>query len=484
MAMAVGFLTLSPIDLTGTSAHTVELEASYAADAGIEDAMAWLGHTLSSGTEPCTITDPEPVKSGTLGDWTWECQIVADSDTPPNGSSNLRLYQLTSVAFDKEGKRRYQIVADVQGGQSFARFSMFIDEDTPDLWDFIVTPQTKMRGPIHKNRTIRFYVQNGFYAGAPYSETPFDGDISTTESSFIWNSGGHPESNGGAWGSIFSGGLGDVQYNAAPKPLPGDSSILARAAFGGAIPTTMPEGVTVNPAGGVYVNGDVDDMQMSVNGSGFFQVTITQAGQTTTIVEDTTADQRIVNFPDGSVQNVASRGTGVIFATGSINSLAGTNKGDHTIAVDFESGSDIEISGPVIRSDTTPGTEPTVNDDRLGIVAEHVYIAPHSILPRNVNDTLYLYATILATERFEVKHPTTGPPGAMAIYGGVSGRTTWYVGHFSGSSSQFISGYGGLNGEGTPHLYYDALLANEPPPEYPTTGPSELFVRSWTEKPL
>ena len=484
LGMAVGFLTLSPHDLTGTSQRATELQATYAADAGMQDTMAWIGHTLNSGAEPCTISDPEPLRTGSSGNWTWECQVVADSGTPPNGSSNLRLYELTCTAFDSDGTPRYRIRADVQGGQSFSRFSMFIDEDTPGLWDFIVSPHTKMKGPIHKNRSIRLYVQSGFYAGAPYSQTPFDGEVSTTESAFVWSSGGNPDSNGGAWDSVFSGGLGDVQYNSAPKPLPGDSSILARAAFGSALPPSPPPGVTVNPAGGVYIDGDVDDMQMSVDGSGRFQVVIVQGGQTTTVVEDTGTDQRIVTFPDGTVQNVAGRGTGVIFASGSINSLAGTNKGDHTIAVDFEVGSDIEVTGAILRDDTTPGNEPSVTDDRLGLVAEHLYIAPDSVLPRNVSNPLYLYATILATERFEVRNPTSGPPGALVIHGGLSGRTTWRVGNFNTATSQMIHGYGGLNGFGTPHLYYDALLANEPPPEYPTTGPSELFIRSWTENPL
>ena len=480
ISLSVGLLLQIPNDLLGTSKQNQNIRASFIADAGIQDTMAWLGHSLSQGNEPCTISDPTPLRSGALGNWTWECTVVPDSGTPPNSSTDLRIYKLTSTAF-LDGVPEYEITADVQGGQSFARFSMFIDDDDPSLWDFGISQYTRVRGPVHKNRAIRMLVANGHYSGPPPTQTPFDGIVSTSEPAHIWGTGDDPAANGNQYGHIFKNGQADLQYNVPERPLPGDSSILANAAFGSTAPTSPPTGVVVNAAGGVYIGGDADSVQMGLDASGNFQMTIVQGSDTTVVVEDLATGMRTVTSTGGPGYSVPGLGNGVVFASGSIHSLSGRNKGDHTIAVDFAAGSDIEITGSITRSDTVIGDEPSVTDDRLGLVAEHIYIASESVLPRDLSNPLYIYATILATERFEVRNAGSGSPGAMAIFGGLAGRTTWRVANIAGDSTT-VSGYGGLSGYSTPDLHYDPLLANEPPPEYPTTSATELTVRSWREK--
>lgn len=481
MGMAVGFLLQVPMDLAQTAQQANNLKASYIADAGIQDTMAWINHELSNSNEPCTTTDPVPVRSGSLDGWDWNCTVTPDSGTFPNGSTGLRIYELHAVV-SQDGKDVYEITANVQGGQTFAKFSMFIDEDDPYLWDFGISQHTKIRGPVHKNRKIRFSVASSFYSGT-YPETPFDGTVSTTESSHIWNSGDHPSLHTDGYDKVFAGGSADLEFGVPERPLPGDSSILENAAWGSATPATPPPGVTANPTGGIFIEGDVDHMEMSINGAGNFQVQINQGGQITTVTENTAGNTRLVQYPDGSSVTVSNVGNGVIFATSHIRSLKGQNKGERTIAVDFDNGKNIEISGSITRADTPVGSEPTVTDDRLGLVGEHVYVADESVLPRSLSTPLYVYATILATQRFEVKSATSGSPGAMAIYGGVSGRYTWRV-RSAYADSSTAAGYGGVSGYGTPDLYYDKLLANDPPPEYPTTGGTELFVRTWNENPL
>lgn len=483
MSMSVGLLLQVPKDLTGLAKQSQDLRASYVADAAIEDTKAWLSYTISSGAEPCTTSDPNPVRTGALGSWTWECVVVPDSGTFPNAVTNLRIYQLTATV-SENGIPKYEIVADVQAGQSFARFSMFIDEDDPTLWDYAVSEHSRITGPVHKNRPNRLYVAPGFYSGPPPTETPFNGTFSTSQSANIWSSGGDPAANGNKFDYVFKNGQADLKFDVPEKPLPGDSSILANAAFGGTAPVSPPPGVQVNATGGIFIAGDVDNMQLTVNGAGNFELIIQQGPDVTRVVESTASDQRIVTNPDGSTYSVAGIGNGVIFSTGSINSLAGENKGKHTIAVDFEAGADIEITGSLTRDDTAAGSHPTVTDDSLGLIAEHVYIAPHSVLPRSVSTPLHVYATILATQRLEVKDRNSGPPGAMAIYGGLSSRTTWSVAQFSVPSMLIVTGYGGLTGYGTPELHYDELMVNDPPPEYPTTGDGEMSVRSWKERVL
>jgi hypothetical protein len=482
MGLATAFLLQVPVDLGATAQTERDTKAALVADAGLQDTQAWISHELGEAREPCTLSDPAPLRTGSVGLWTWTCQIEPDPGTPPNSLTSYRIYKLTSVAsFD--GKPVRQIETVVQAGQSFSRFSMFIDEDDPSLWDFGVSPQTVIRGPVHKNRSIRFFVGSTTYVGPVPSDPPFDGIVSTTEASHIWSSGGNPTANGNKYTHIFKNGVSDLHFGVPERPLPTGSGVVANAAWGGSAPAAPPPGVTVNPTGGVFINGDVDSMRLEVNGAGNFVLRIVAGAETTTVEENSASDSRLVTFPDGSTMPVSGIGNGVVFATGSIRSLQGENKGPHTIAVDFEAGEDIEISGSITRSDTPVGSEPTVPDDRLGLVAEHIYMADESILPRNLANPVHLYATLLSTERFEVKNAGSGNPGALAIHGGVSGNTTWRVANIA-PDNRVTSGYGGLSGYGTPTMIYDPLMSNAPPPEYPTTAGTELTVRSWVETPL
>lgn len=483
LMLATAFLLQVPVDLGATAQTERDSKASLIADAGLQDTQAWISHELGQGREPCTVSAASPVREGSLEGWSWSCQVEPDEGTPPNALTAYRIYKLTSVA-SFEGVPLRKIETVVQAGQSFSRFSMFIDEDDPSLWDFGVSPQTKIRGPVHKNRPIRFHVSANTYAGPVPSDPPFDGLVSTTGSSHVWSTNGNPASQGGKFSHVFKNGAADLQFGTPERPLPSGSGAIANAAWGGTVPAVPPDGVSVNPSGGVYISGAVDSMRLEVNGSGNFLLRLVQGGQTTTVEENSATSSRLVSYPDGSSSTVAGLGNGVIFATGSISSLQGVNKNPHTIAVDFEAGSDIEFSGSVTRADTAVGAEPSGADDRLGIVAEHLYMAPESVLPRNVDNPVHLYATLLATERFEVKNPFSGTPGALAIHGGVAGNLTWKCALIDGNNNRTLSGYGGLSGYGTPTMVYDPVLANAPPPEYPTTAGTELTVRSWVETPL
>ncbi len=477
--LATAFLIQLPVDLGSTASIQRNTEGFYVADAGIQATLAWMSGQLGQGVEPCTVSTVEPVRTGSLGPWTWECRVVPDESTPPHALTDLRVYTLTSTAY-RDSHPFYRIETTVQGGQTFARFSMYTDRDDPMLWDYAVSQHSDIRGPIHKNSPIRFLVTGDFFAGGDLGHRPFNGTVSTSGSDNIWST--TPSSS--QLDLIFENGLSDLEFGVPPRPLPGDSSILANAAWGGSTPATPPNGVSVNPSGGVFIEGDVDHMELGVNGAGRFVLTVRIGSEITTVVEDPTADSRTVTHPDGTVETVAGVGNGTIFTTGDIRSLRGENRGAHTIANAFDAGKTIEITGSLTRRDTSLGQEPEGTDDRLGIVSEYIYIADHATLPRSLSTPLHIYATMLATERLEVRHFNSGPPGAMAIYGGLSSGSTWMVRMSNNANGQTLSGYGGQSGFGSIKIVYDALLANEPPPEYPSTAGTELTVRSWREQPL
>ncbi len=491
LGLSTAFLLQLPVDLSATSGFKQSTEASYIADAAITDTMAWISHELANNREPCTMSNPTPWREGDLGEWSWTCRVEPDSGTPPNGLTQIRLYRLTGTA-SRQGEERYRIVADVQAGQSFSRFAIFIDREQP-VWpwyDFIVAEVSKYRGPIHKNRGISFKVSPSLLATAPPDGPIFNSTISTSENHHVWTVGTTSSTttslSSDAYDNILENGEADLLYSVPPRPLPSSSQGLANAAWGGLAPSAPPSGITVSPAGGVFIAGDVDRMEMSQDGNGNFVLTIDCGGQVTTVVEDTLSNQRLVSGPTGST-TVAGLGSGVIFATGDIASLRGVNKGPHTIANRFEEGKAIEITGSLTRADTPIGTEPVGTADRLGIVTNKIWIAPHSVLPRNQANPLFLYATFLATDTFWVRNyngEDGAPPGSMAIYGGLSTGLPWRTVRVTGTNYHVVAGYGSPIGFGSAPILYDKLMANEPPPEYPATAGTELMVRAWREKPL
>lgn len=157
VGMAMVFLTQIPVDLGATATLERNTRASYIAEAAVEDTMAWISHELANSREPCTSSNPTVLRSGALDGWNWTCRIVPDSGTPPNALTDLRIYKLTAVA-SLESQAVYQIEADVQAGQSFARYSVFIDRDGIIVYDFLVTKSSRVQGPIHKNRPFNFLV--------------------------------------------------------------------------------------------------------------------------------------------------------------------------------------------------------------------------------------------------------------------------------------------------------------------------------------
>lgn len=498
--LATGFLLRLPVDLGATTIMERRTKASYITDAAIQDTMGWISAEFAAGNEPCTSSAPTPTRTGSLDGWDWRCLIEPDPQTPPNAPvDERRIYTLTATA-QKGGIDIYRVVANIQAYQTFAQFSMFIDQSGTARYDYIVTPATRIEGPIHKNRPINFLINAGLFG---LNSPPIDSSISTTAADHNWfrNTVTYPGTQRPSvspvdqFSDLFANGYGDLTFGAEPRPMPTDSQLLANAAWGGTAPAPgVPAAnqVTVNPAGGVHIEGPVDRMELRVNTGGNFELEIDQAGAITTIIEDPAANARIVTDTGGSTTAVPGIGTGVIFCTDDILSLQGSNKGAHTIATMFEAGKNVEITGALLRNDTAQGTQSTGTDDRLGLVSNIIYIADHSILPRGSGTPLFLHAAMMATDRFHVRgwDPGADPgysttPGRMAIYGGLTTGETWRVASFSNQFNLAVrSGYGGLLGVGTPDIFYDALLAEIPPPEYPTSEPARLRILSWKEQSL
>ncbi|MBM3464872.1 MAG: hypothetical protein FJX76_22465 [Armatimonadetes bacterium] len=297
----------------------------------------------------------------------------------------------------------------------------------------------------------------------------------------------------GRYERLFKGGREGVRTGVKRVELPKTSDYLAQAAWGSSSPLPYSSGVFINSSGlkasgGVYVNGAVDDMTLAVK-NGNSEFTIKQGATTTTVTEVRTTP---ITAPNGvivpvnntlmvsgaQVKILQGLPNGVVYVKGDIRGLKGQNKGNHTIAVDVKNGNEVVLKGNLYRSDTTLGAKPTGTADNLGVVAGSIRLPSASVLPRDTNNPLYVYAALLGGSDTRtglvIDSATSGGLGTLALFGGmlINKRTT--LGSVN-SQGQQTNGY---------NLYtrFDPNLASQPPPWFPTI--SKLTLRGWTESAI
>lgn len=516
--LALSLLKLLPVELNATQRQMFNLEAYYAADAGITEAMAWLEKRLSLEQEPSlsftvsTGANAHHEMNGTLGEWKWVVDIRPDPETPPRGTSSVRIYRITATAklFDTVYRK---VIVDA-GQESFAKFGLFYDKGGDGLvWD---VSRNRIEGPMHQNDVLRIYVPSGYFESD--GDPAFTGEVSSDE--FYGTKGDGVEYVGGGgkpyqedgspiperYQRMLTGGREALRTGEKTKEMPTNSRNLAEAAWGSkdsAPPSTT--GVYVNSAvgdddfpeavGGVFIQGDVDKMVLGVSGGNSttkikqgsqetLVTVVTEAemtlpsgarvnGQATSAATEVPVGHTVVKKQDGSYQVVKGVTNGVFYATGDINGLEGVNKGRRTVAVDIQNDKDIVLTGDLTRSDTTVGEKPTGTSDTLGVVGFNVRIGRN--VPRTTSDPLYLYCTIFSGRKdanggFVVDgwNEDYGQVGKFIIHGGL----------IEGEDKPW--GYVGASGFSNYEIHYDPSLAAMPPPHFPMLP--KLHIRSWTEE--
>lgn len=491
---------LLPRDALSNRLATRDLTGTLVAEAGIRDIMARFASRLQAGVEPLSTATAS--FDGTFAGWNWKVQAAADSQTPPVGGGGLRMYKLRSVA-SLDGKERREVLCWLQAGETMAKYALFLDQGSPSLWDLLAAPGvTTLKGPFHHNGTLKIAVPDPVYTSN--GPKPFIGKVSSAGFdagspdgfTYMTTTGySAPYSSANGYDKLNGEGRNGMEAGVAPLPMPTSSLRLKEAAWGSSAPATPPSGVTVNPAGGVYIGGDADKVEMKVvNGNA--ETTITQGGTISTVtrVTDTAVgaapigSRRLV--VNGTESVVPGLGSGVTFCTGNIASLKGTNKGAQTLAVDFSAGKSIEITGNILRADTAAGSEPTSTRDKLGLVANVVRMTDDtSLLPRTSGSVTHLYASFYCFDRFEVEqydNPSLGV-GRLQIFGGLQaknkgGTMTFITG--GPNIGDCLSGFGGPSGRGGMRLVSDPTLMTDPPPLYPASEKGKMVIRYWKERNL
>jgi hypothetical protein len=480
-----------------------DVETNQVAEAGIRDCSAWISYQLKNNIEP--LTTPTTTRTGSLGMYNWSAVITADSQTPPSVPSpiGLRMYKVESTV-SASGTPKRRVTCWLQAGTNFTKYAAFTEQTALPGWVNygLYKNQRTVEGAFRTNGILKLWIPSGYYGGVT---TPaFNGLVSTSGTTGVGDGidyaiGISGPSNASEYHDLHTLGKPGLAVGVSPMFMPTGPQALANAAWGGTSPATIPAGVTVNPAGGVSVGGDINDMVLSVDAGSNPVITITQGGTTTKVTRVT--DTAVGGAPVGSrlVQVGATStvvpglGSGVVYSSGDILKLKGTNKGATTIVADYSNGKSIEIAGPLLRADTaipagfptTAGPRPTSKRDPLGLVGQQVRITDDTIaVPRNAN-VLNVYASIFANDRFLVEQNTASGLGAgkMAVFGSVIGRNPWMC-CTGGPGMATVAGFGHPSGFGTPMLTSDPNADYFPPPQFPASEKGQIEIRYWKEQAL
>ncbi|MCL5055430.1 MAG: hypothetical protein M1169_05740 [Firmicutes bacterium] len=516
--MGSALFLLLPTNFSVIMKEKNDIQARFAADAGIQTASALISDDVQNGEIDEIPEELDSPSDSPLAPWNYQVSITPG---PGNSAGSLLSYTLRSTGTD--GIFSKKIVSMIEQ-ESFGEYLIFTNSEiAPDgstLW--YAPGLTITDGPVFTNGQFNVSIPQGYYQNSP---SPFF--LSTATSVYPpssqypdgvnYGGGGSPpyDSSGnpipGDYEDIYKGGRPDLITGAKPIPFPTGYSSIQNASWGnssefpaapGVYVNTgkpQPPGVERNPkaAAGIYVSGSVDQILMgTATNTNNSMLTLNQ-GTSQYQITYVTSDP--VTIPPGSIvngkpihtpqeimtgntilqnKNVYSvyQGTtnGTIFVNGNIGSssgggISGTVQGKYTIAAS----GDLYINGNIDYQDTTPGQPPTNSQDMLGLIGTNVIIGDSA--PPN----LMIYADIYAGAKQSDGSLTgwayaqdydTRQTGTLQLFGGVVSVYRFTTGTFNSYSGQMMSGYAKT-------LHYDPRLAQSPPPFFPTTGKFRTIYR-------
>jgi hypothetical protein len=252
--------------------------------------------------------------------------------------------------------------------------------------------------------------------------------------------------------------------------------------------------------GGIYVQGDLDSLTMSVNGSHLPVYTLVQGLTTTTVTVDRANNQTtvtnnnwllppvglgcsltggpgtrtFVGVPKG-YQGPGNGNAAIIYVQGAINSLSGTLQQNEQTTI-AASGT-ITIQGNIQYQTAPNPSDPTSNPTNLlGLYSSGGDIVIGPSAPTNVVIQAVLMAGSSgssASSSVNVANYNSGSPrGTVNLLGGLIEKYYGPFGTASGSTGQQLTGYGRA-------FTYDTRMSRGfSPPYFPTTNEFQVVAGS------
>lgn len=291
---ASAFLVLLPVE-SRAARHSEELaQASLTTDAGVNEAMNWLRDTLAPPSEEpmaAGVYPSEANRTRAIGNgWTYRWELIADSQTYPNGSNQLRAYTIVSKAF-KNGKIVREARAEVMQ-DSLSKYAELINVWPSNLVKPLRSDSAPAGGPVHVNDILRMWIPEGSDFWSSPGEPIFDHGLTAVDTGsandgsqdgFLYYQGNwwgtdsnkRPYNSSGPIESRYArmavGGRDAMSSTANYVPLPNNTFSLKEAAWGfGQSDYPTNPGVYLNEVSGdvqgIYIEGDVEEMELGYGG--------------------------------------------------------------------------------------------------------------------------------------------------------------------------------------------------------------------------
>lgn len=568
-----GLLNLTENGDQSASRQGQSTAAYNAADSGVEYTLQWMSYHSQKG--PLNIGGQDIVKAFPLPAW----------DSPPDGpaatytldSATFTAWIFPDAANGQETVKKYLIQSTgLSGGASetvqayvsvtsFGKYAVFLDKTPPGA--FFASGSNVFDGPVHSNNannptppaqpTPTGELNNIVWSdgtSAPVAPIfTYKGSDAFTVSgpSVNWyrNSYGNTSAptSEAQWDMIASGGSGSIQTGVSMIPLPATGTLNQQYAVMGLPPPppgttapppgipagTSPVGVQVPSSGGVtagglYIHGPVQQMNLSVDPNNsttqIIQIQQTDANKnpyTTTITMTPSAVPRPTTQVHVAYMNPAGSGTftaattdhtytgvtnGVVYCDSNIGKtdpatqqgndpttqtlvtnpasggVTGVVADGSALTLVTDSGHNVNINGNVTYhtprqkdSKGNPLPESDTSNDNFrayagtfGIVSNNVQIVDKDA-SGNAITNLEVDAAVMALGTYDAADYASRPVGKMTNMG------TYIVenrGLFSTANGlNVVSGIACSR-------FYDNRLADHPPPFFPTTS-SQYQVLSW-----
>lgn len=461
------------------------------------DGIGWLVYSVrDAGNNPVLTQNGDQAEfaaNAAIGDNTYQYRIVMmEKSDPVTVTPNVwdfpYNYRIESTGTTGTTSNKVLLSGDftvrVQLA-NFARYSLFTNSQTTqsgtNVW---FTDKTSFAGPVHTNTRFNFALNPSGTFGDVITQTDqlarfynlglpisLDADFNGTRDVPVFN-------------NTFTRNTGTITLSS-----PSQQTDMENQARGGQ--TFSSNGIYVpnngsSLTGGIYVRGD-GTVNMSVDGDTNAVYTVTQGGTTQTITVNKTNNTTMVvgsttNTYNGIPDGIDDVGT-LIYATGSITSMAGTVQEDTQMTV--ASAGDMSITNNITYQDFTPGVgtpgtvgyvPPTADGttNLLGLVSWGGNVRISTSAPDNVN----VHSTILARQGvFQVDNYGSGSPrGTATLLGGIISDDYGAFGTFNGSTGQQVSGYGR-------NFVYDTRMdVGNAPPYFPSLNTFIAFTNGITDK--
>ena len=477
IGMAVLSLTVQGLHLTSrVKSSTIAFNL---AESGVDRTVRWF---KKQGSPPNNKTEFDPL-GGTqsLNGGTYTVAVFPHED---NGGATLKKYRIRASG-------RYgnvtEVVEVVVRQSSFGKYAYFTDRETSSesggrIWFF---SGDRIRGPAHSNNRSDSAFQINWGGEGPIFEAM------VTAAGDKIDYAPHDPKTEDQFGEVYTTGSKGYQLGVDPIPLPDSSEVQRAVAWGSESPYPTTTGVYLNPEGGIYLHGDAA-IVMLLDEFGNQQFKITQGPTVTTLTIDLANNRIGKQVGAGATAYTSGTVNGVVYCQGNVTALSGTigdnvvagtplavvHRNAYTIATDVNGGKGITVTAPIKHKTAYdpalgPGDPANLASGSLGLFARDITVDDDA--PTNMEiDALMLAGSESTSDgSFGVaNYSSKKPTGTLKVMGGIIQKARGAVGTFSGKSIK--TGY-------AKDYWYDARMADDPPPHFPTTGGYDRT--SWRRPP-